>query len=40
MKARIDVNDADGIGIGVTPFVQPDDLRFYFSEIHRLAGTS
>lgn len=24
---------------GVTPFVGPDDLRFYFEEIHRLTAT-
>lgn len=23
---------------GITPFVKPDDLKFYFSEIHRLSG--
>lgn len=26
--------------IGVTPFVNPDDLKFFFQEIHRLAGNS
>ena len=25
---------------GVTPFVDPDDLKFFFEEIHRLAGSS
>ena len=24
--------------LGITPFVDPDDLKFYFEEIHRLAG--
>ena len=24
---------------GITPFVKPDDLKFYFQEIHRLSGT-
>jgi len=28
----------DGM-IGITPFVNPEDLRFYFQEIHRLAGS-
>ena len=22
--------------LGITPFVKPDDLKFYFEEIHRL----
>ncbi|RFU23953.1 hypothetical protein B7463_g12385, partial [Scytalidium lignicola] len=26
------------LGHGITPFVNPDDLKFYFQEIHRLAG--
>jgi len=26
------------LGHGITPFVKPDDLKFYFSEIHRLSG--
>jgi uroporphyrinogen decarboxylase len=26
------------LGHGITPFVNPEDLRFYFQEIHRLAG--
>ncbi|TKA70925.1 hypothetical protein B0A55_06128 [Friedmanniomyces simplex] len=26
------------LGHGITPFVKPDDLRFYFQEIHRLSG--
>ena len=25
-------------GIGITPFVNPDDLRFFFEEIHRLTS--
>lgn len=25
---------------GITPFVKPDDLKFYFSEIHRLTASS
>lgn len=25
--------------IGVTPYVKPDDLKFFFEEIHRLSGT-
>lgn len=24
------------IPLGITPFVKPDDLKFYFEEIHRL----
>ncbi|TAQ89810.1 hypothetical protein B7494_g1894 [Chlorociboria aeruginascens] len=24
---------------GITPFVKPDDLKFYFEEIHRIAGS-
>jgi uroporphyrinogen decarboxylase len=24
------------LGHGITPFVKPDDLKFYFEEIHRL----
>jgi uroporphyrinogen decarboxylase len=27
------------LGHGITPFVNPDDLKFYFEEIHRLAGS-
>ncbi|KAI9813140.1 MAG: Uroporphyrinogen decarboxylase in heme biosynthesis [Pycnora praestabilis] len=27
------------LGHGITPFVKPDDLKFYFEEIHRLAGS-
>jgi len=27
------------LGHGITPFVNPEDLRFYFEEIHRLAGS-
>ncbi|KAK6398255.1 Uroporphyrinogen decarboxylase in heme biosynthesis [Meristemomyces frigidus] len=27
------------LGHGITPFVNPDDLKFYFQEIHRLSGT-
>lgn len=26
--------------IGITPFVNPDDLRFFFEEIHRLTKTA
>ncbi|KAK5124322.1 Uroporphyrinogen decarboxylase in heme biosynthesis [Meristemomyces frigidus] len=26
------------LGHGITPFVKPDDLKFYFQEIHRLSG--
>ncbi|KAL1311654.1 hypothetical protein AAFC00_001763 [Neodothiora populina] len=26
------------LGHGITPFVNPDDLKFYFEEIHRLSG--
>ncbi|KAK3110511.1 Uroporphyrinogen decarboxylase in heme biosynthesis [Teratosphaeriaceae sp. CCFEE 6253] len=26
------------LGHGITPFVKPDDLKFYFEEIHRLSG--
>ncbi|KAK4550248.1 Uroporphyrinogen decarboxylase in heme biosynthesis [Oleoguttula mirabilis] len=26
------------LGHGITPFVNPDDLKFYFQEIHRLSG--
>ena len=25
---------------GITPFVNPDDLKFFFQEIHRLSGTA
>jgi hypothetical protein len=25
--------------LGITPGVKPDDLKFYFEEIHRLAGS-
>jgi uroporphyrinogen decarboxylase len=25
------------LGHGITPFVNPDDLRFYFEEVHRVA---
>jgi hypothetical protein len=24
---------------GITPFVKPDDLKFYFEEIHRLTSS-
>lgn len=24
------------IGTGITPFVNPDDLKFFFEEVHRL----
>jgi uroporphyrinogen decarboxylase len=24
--------------LGITPFVKPDDLKFYFEEIHRLTS--
>lgn len=27
------------IGVGVTPFVKPDDLKFFFEEIHRLTAS-
>jgi len=27
------------LGHGITPFVNPEDLRFYFQEIHRLGGS-
>jgi len=27
------------LGHGITPFVNPEDLKFYFQEIHRLAGS-
>jgi len=27
------------LGHGITPGVKPDDLKFYFEEIHRLAGS-
>jgi len=27
------------LGHGITPKVNPDDLKFYFEEIHRIAGT-
>ncbi|KAL6704769.1 Uroporphyrinogen decarboxylase in heme biosynthesis [Coniothyrium glycines] len=27
------------LGHGITPFVKPDDLRFYFEEIHRLTSS-
>ena len=27
------------LGHGITPGVKPDDLKFYFSEIHRLTST-
>ncbi|KAH9843356.1 Uroporphyrinogen decarboxylase [Teratosphaeria destructans] len=26
------------LGHGITPFVKPDDLKFYFEEIHRISG--
>jgi len=26
------------LGHGITPFVNPDDLKFYFEEIHRISG--
>lgn len=26
--------------LGITPFVNPEDLRFYFQEIHRLTKTA
>jgi uroporphyrinogen decarboxylase len=25
--------------LGITPFVKPDDLKFYFQEIHRLTSS-
>lgn len=25
--------------LGITPFVNPDDLKFFFQEIHRLTKT-
>jgi len=28
------------LGHGITPFVKPDDLRFFFEEIHKYAGAS
>ncbi|MCJ1350400.1 MAG: hypothetical protein MMC33_000381 [Icmadophila ericetorum] len=28
------------LGHGITPFVKPDDLKFYFEEIHRLTGST
>lgn len=28
------------LGHGITPFVKPDDLKFYFQEIHRLTSAS
>lgn len=34
------LHDANGRYAGITPFVNPDDLKFYFQEIHRLSGTS
>ncbi|KAF2764168.1 uroporphyrinogen decarboxylase [Teratosphaeria nubilosa] len=27
------------LGHGITPFVKPDDLKFYFEEIHRISGS-
>ncbi|KAK0319149.1 Uroporphyrinogen decarboxylase in heme biosynthesis [Friedmanniomyces endolithicus] len=27
------------LGHGITPFVKPDDLKFFFEEIHRLSGS-
>ncbi|KAF2716725.1 uroporphyrinogen decarboxylase [Polychaeton citri CBS 116435] len=27
------------LGHGITPFVNPDDLKFFFSEIHRISGS-
>jgi uroporphyrinogen decarboxylase len=27
------------ISLGITPFVNPEDLKFFFEEIHRLSGT-
>lgn len=27
------------IRVGVTPFVKPDDLKFFFEEIHRLTAS-
>jgi uroporphyrinogen decarboxylase len=27
------------IDLGITPFVDPEDLKFYFQEIHRLTGS-
>jgi len=26
--------------LGITPFVNPEDLRFFFQEVHRLTKTS
>lgn len=28
------------LGHGITPFVKPDDLKFYFQEIHRLTSAA
>jgi len=27
------------LGHGITPFVKPDELKFFFEEIHRLSGS-
>lgn len=34
----IDLLPPPDIHLGITPFVDPEDLKFYFQEIHRLAG--
>lgn len=28
------------LGHGITPFVKPDDLKFFFQEVHRLTSTA
>ena len=34
------LQNANPILLGITPFVNPDDLRFFFEEIHRLTKTA
>lgn len=38
-RSAVPLRDQTNSPTGITPFVKPDDLKFFFSEIHRLSGS-